>query len=338
MHILDPSIGKEICFRYHKKDESEKKKTEGKRMMQRRASARMGRKVLGRWQLYLMIVPALAYLMVFAYKPMYGVLIAFKKFYMKKGVWGSPWVGFDNFERLFNSYWFPIILKNTLTLSLLSLIIGFPVPIILALMVNEVEHPRLKKTFQTVSYAPYFISTVVVCGMITLFLSPTSGIINRFVEAMGGERVAFLQQPGMFKWIYVISGLWQGSGWSAVIYFAALSGVDKEMLEAAEIDGANRLQRVIHINLPVLVPTIVVLLILQCGSLLNVGYEKTYLLQNDTNIAGSEIISTYVYKMGLEKSDFSFSTATGLFNSVVNSVILITANTLSKKATQISLW
>ena len=169
--------------------------------MGQRLSTGIGRKALERWQLYLMILPALTYLIIFAYKPMYGVLIAFKQYYMKKGVWGSPWVGFDNFERLFNSYWFPIILKNTLTLSLLSLVIGFPVPVLLALMVNEVENTFLKKTFQTVSYAPHFISTVVVCGMVTLFLSPTSGIINQFIAALGGEKVAFLQQPKIFKWI-----------------------------------------------------------------------------------------------------------------------------------------
>lgn len=306
--------------------------------MGKKLSAGAGRKIWERWQLYLMILPALTYLAVFAYKPMFGVLIAFKQYYMKKGIWGSPWVGFDNFERLFVSYWFPIILKNTLTLSLLSLAIGFPVPVILALMVNEVENPFLKKTFQTVSYAPHFISTVVVCGMVTLFLSPTSGIINQLIAALGGERIPFLQQPKMFKWIYVISGLWQSSGWNAVVYFAALSSVDKQLLEAAEIDGANRFQCVLHINLPVLVPTIVVLFILQCGSLLNVGYEKAYLLQNETNLTGAEIISTYVYKMGLEKSDFSFSTATGLFNSAVNCVILIAMNVLSKKVIKTGLW
>jgi len=306
--------------------------------MKKNNSNPLGRRILERWQLYLMILPALLYLILFAYKPMYGVLIAFKQYYMKRGVWGSPWVGLDNFRRLFSNYWFPIILKNTLTLSLLSLVIGFPIPIILALMVNEVQNPFLKKTFQTVSYAPHFISTVVVCGMITMFTSPTTGIINQIIVALGGEKVAFMQEPQLFKWVYVISGLWQSSGWSAVIYFAALSGVDKQLLEAAEIDGANRFQRIIHINLPVLVPTIMVLFILQCGSLLNVGYEKTYLLQNDTNLTGSEIISTYVYKMGLEKSDFSFSTATGLFNSVVNCAILICTNALSKRVTKSSLW
>lgn len=300
--------------------------------------ASLGRRMLERWQLYLMVLPAVLALVIFAYKPMYGVLIAFKDYRMRVGVWGSPWVGFDNFVRLFNSYWFPIILKNTLTLSVLSLVIGFPIPIILALLVNEVSNEKVKKTFQTVSYAPHFISTVVVCGMITMFLSPTSGIINKVVEAFGGERIAFMQEPTMFKWIYVISGIWQSSGWNSVIYFAALSGVDKQLLEAAEIDGANRFQRMIHINFPVLVPTIMVLFILQCGQLLSVGYEKTYLLQNSTNLTGSEIISTYVYKLGLEQADFEFSTATGLFNSVVNCVILVTMNTLSKRITKNSLW
>ena len=299
---------------------------------------KLRRRVLERWQLYLMIAPALVYLIIFAYKPMYGVLIAFKQYYMKKGVWGSPWVGLSNFRRLFSNYWFPIILKNTLTLSVLSLLIGFPIPILLALMVNEVGNPVLKKTFQTVSYAPHFISTVVVCGIITLFLSPTIGVVNQIIVALGGSKIAFLQQPNLFKWVYVISGLWQSSGWNAIIYFAALSGVDKQLLEAAEIDGANRIQRVIHINLPVLVPTIMVLFILSCGSLLNVGYEKTYLLQNPTNLTGSEIISTYVYKMGLEKTDFSFSTAAGLFNSAVNCVILVATNAVSRRLTKSSLW
>ena len=299
---------------------------------------RMGRKILQRWQLYLMILPALVWLILFCYKPMYGVLIAFKQYSLRLGVFGSEWTGLANFERLFHSYWFPIILKNTLTLSVLSLLIGFPAQILLALMVNEVETPFLKKTFQTVSYAPHFISTVVVCGMITLFLSPSSGMVNQIIAALGGERIAFMQQPGMFKWIYVISGVWQGVGWGAIIYFAALAGVDKELLEAAQIDGASRLQRMIHINLPVLIPTIVVLFILQCGSLLGVGYEKTYLLQNATHLTGSEIISTYVYKMGLERNDFSFSTATGLFNSVINCLILVIANALSRKVSETSLW
>lgn len=309
-------------------------KTAGKVKSRRR----FGKSIFARWQLYLMTVPALAYIMIFAYKPMYGVLIAFQKYSLKKGITGSPWVGFDNFERLFSSYWFPIILKNTLGISLLSLVVGFPIPIILALMVNEIRNERVKRTFQTVSYAPYFISTVVICGMITLFLNPESGVINKVINLFGMESVFFMQNAHQFKWIYVLSGVWQGSGWGAIIYFAALSAVDKELLEAADIDGATRLQKIIYINLPVLVPTIVILFILNCGSLLNVGYEKVYLLQNSANLSGSEVISTYVYKMGLENQDFSFSTAAGLFNSIVNGVILITANGISRKLGNSSLW
>lgn len=269
---------------------------------------------------------------------MYGILIAFKKFNMRVGIWGSEWIGLENFGRLFSSYWFPIILKNTLTLSLLSLLIAFPLPIILALMLNEVSNNRFRKTFQTVSYAPHFISTVVMCGMLTLFLNPSSGIFNIIITKLGGEKINFLQDAENFKWIYVLSGVWQGIGWSSIIYYATLSGVDKSLLEAAEIDGANRLQKIWYINLPVLVPTIIVLLILQCGSLLNVGYEKVYLLQNATNLSGSEVISTYVYKVGLGQADFSFGTAAGLFNSIVNSILLILTNTISKKTTEQGLF
>lgn len=290
------------------------------------------------WQLYVFLLPALIYILVFAYKPMYGVLIAFKDFSIRKGVWNSPWCGFDNFERLFSSYWFPVILKNTLVLSLLSLAVGFPLPIIFALILNELRSVKLRNVVQTVSYAPHFISTVVICSMITLFLSPSSGIVNRFLSMLGMEPVYFMQSTGMFKWIYVLSGVWQGLGWSSIIYFAALAGVDRSLIEAADIDGASRLQKIIHINIPVLVPTMVVLLILQCGSLLSVGYEKVYLLQTDTNINASEIISTYVYKIGLIQSDFSFSTAVSLFNSAVNSVILLLVNSLSRKVGQDGLW
>ena len=218
------------------------------------------------WQLWLMMVPAIIYMLLFVYKPMSGVLIAFQKYSLKKGIWGSKWIGFDNFTRLFKSYWFPVILKNTLTISILSLVLSFPAPIILALAANEIRSERRKRTFQTVSYAPHFISTVVVCGMITVFLSPESGVINFLIEALGGDAVAFLAKPKAFKWVYVLSGIWQTVGWSAIIYIAALSGVDKSLLEAAEIDGANRIQRIRYVNFPVLVPTIVIMFILRCGS------------------------------------------------------------------------
>lgn len=285
-----------------------------------------------------MCLPAILYYLLFVYKPMPSIIIAFKDFSMRLGVWGSEWVGLANFQRLFQSYWFPIILKNTLTLSLLSLIIGFPIPIILALLLNEVSNGRFRKIFQTVSYAPHFISVVVLCGMFTMFLNPSSGIVNILITKLGGTPVNFLQESGMFKWVYVLSGIWQGMGWSSIIYFATLSGVDKALIEAADIDGATRLQKIRYINIPVLLPTILILLILQCGNLLSVGYEKVYLLQNATNLSASEVISTYVYKTGLTQSDFSFATAVGLFNSVINTVILVCANTISKVTARTSLF
>ena len=290
------------------------------------------------WQLWLMMIPAIIYMLLFVYKPMSGVLIAFQKYSLKKGIWGSKWIGFDNFTRLFKSYWFPVILKNTLTISVLSLLLSFPAPIILALAANEIRSERRKRTFQTVSYAPHFISTVVVCGMITVFLSPESGVINFMIEALGGDAVAFLAKPKAFKWVYVLSGIWQTVGWSAIIYIAALSGVDKNLLEAAEIDGANRVQRIRYVNFPVLIPTIVIMFILRCGSILSVGYEKVYLLQNTANLSASEVISTYVYKVGLEKSDFGFSTAVNLFNNVINCIVLILSNKISRKVSGSSLF
>lgn len=304
----------------------------------RKGKAGVLRRIGRCWQLYVLMLPALVYIVLFAYKPMYGILIAFKDFSMKKGILASPWVGFKNFERLFSSYWFPIILKNTLTISLLSLVIGFPIPIILALLLNEVRSNKFRSMVQTFSYAPHFISMVVMCGMVAMFLSPTTGVVNKLLNALGMESVFFMQEAGLFKWVYVLSGVWQGTGWSSVIYFAALSGVDKSLLEAADMDGATRLQKIWHVNLPVILPTILVMLILQCGSLLSVGYEKAYLLQTSSNLTGSEIISTYVYKVGLVQSDFSFSTAAGLFNTVVNCIILISANQLSKKVAKTGLF
>lgn len=276
-------------------------------------------RLLARWQLYLMSLPAIIAVLIFSYKPMYGIIIAFKDFRLNLGYFDSPWVGFENFKRLFSSYWFPI-------------------PIILALLVNEIKNEKIKRTFQTVSYAPHFISTVVLCGMVILFTNPSQGIINKLIEALGGEAIAFMQEPEMFKWVYVLSGVWQGAGWGAVIYFAALSGVDQSLLDAASVDGASRMQKIIYINFPVLVPTIMVMLVLQCGQLLSVGYEKTLLLQNSLNLQSSEIISTYVYKMGLVNYDYSFSTAAGLFNSLCNTIILVAANMASRKMTDSSLW
>ena len=296
------------------------------------------RATLNRWQLYLMLLPAVIYTAIFCYKPMYGILIAFKNYSIKKGILASPWVGFTHFERLFNSYWFPVILKNTMTLSLLGLLIGFPLPIILALLLNELKSKKFRQIVQTVSYAPHFISTVVMRGMITMFLSPTNGIFNRVITSLGYEPVYFMQHPTWFKWIFEISGSWQGIGWGSIIFFAALAAVDQSLLDAADIDGATRLQKIRYINIPTIMPTIVVMFILRCGQILSIGYEKAYLLQNDLNLPGSEIISTYVYKVGLENADFSFSTATGLFNSVVNCIMLFIVNQISKKVTDSGLF
>lgn len=294
--------------------------------------------ILRCWQVYVMVLPALVWVILFAYKPMYGVLIAFKDYKMKKGIMGSPWCGLDNFRRLFDSYWFPITVKNTLTLSLLSLVLGFPLPIILALMLNELKSEGIRRTIQTVSYAPHFISTVVMCSMIILFLSPTSGVLGRAIATVSGSKDPLMTKGPAFKWIYVLSGVWQGVGWSSIIFTAALAGVDKSLLEAADIDGATRLQKIWYVNVPVLIPTVVIMLILQCGSLLSVGYEKVYLLQYDNTLTYSEVISTYTYKVGLIDADFAFSTAVGVLNSVVNSVILIIVNTISRKVSDTALW
>ena len=291
-----------------------------------------------RWLLYLMVLPALASLLIFSYKPMYGLIIAFKDFNFRLGYLGSPWVGLEHFKRLVTSYWFPVIIKNTLTISLLSILVQFPLPIIFALFFNEVRQSKLKSVAQTVTYAPHFISTVVVCGMVISFLNPTSGIINKAIEFFGGESIAFMQETGAFKWIFVLSGAWVNTGWSTIIYTAALSSVDAELLEAAKIDGANRWQRIWHINFPTLLPTVVIQLILTSGTLLNVGYEKTLLLQNTMNIGVSEVISTYVYRMGLINHDYSFSTAAGLLNSVVNVIVLTIVNRISKKVTETGLF
>lgn len=290
-----------------------------------------------RWLLYLMVLPALASLLIFSYKPMYGLIIAFKDFNFRLGYLDSPWVGLKNFERLVTSYWFPVIIKNTLTISLLSILIQFPLPIMFALFFNEIRQSKVKSVVQTITYAPHFISTVVVCGMVISFLNPTSGIINKAIEFLGGESIAFMQESGAFKWIFVLSGVWVNTGWSTIIYTAALSSVDSELLEAAQIDGANRWQRMWHINFPTLLPTVVIQLILTSGTLLNVGYEKTLLLQNTMNIGVSEVISTYVYRMGLINHDYSFSTAAGLLNSVVNVIVLTIVNWISKKVTETSL-
>lgn len=296
------------------------------------------RNIQKHWQYYVLILPALIYFLVFCYGPMYGVQIAFKDFLANKGIWGSEWVGIKHFIRFFESPYCWTIIRNTLVISVYGLILGFPFPIILALVLNEMKNARIKKIIQTITYAPYFISVVVMCGMIISFLNPTTGIINRAIMALGFESIPFISKEGMFPSIYVLSGIWQSTGWGSVIYFAALSGVDPQLLEAATMDGATRLQKIRYVNLPVIVPTMVIMLILNCGSLLSVGYEKIFLLQNPLNTATSEVISTYVYKVGLVSAQYSFSTAVGLMNSIVNLVLLVIVNTFSRKVSETSLW
>ena len=289
------------------------------------------------WILYLMMVPVLIYFAVYEYGPMYGIIIAFKDYNVKKGILGSPWAGFEHFERLFRSYNFGMMLKNTLGISLYSLLVGFPLPIIFALMLHYLKFKKLKKVVQMVSYAPHFFSTVVVCSMLLLFCDK-NGVFNVITGFFGMEPVNWLSKPEWFKSIYVWSGVWQGMGWSAIIYMSSLAGVDYEMHEAAIMDGATIIQRMIHIDIPSIIPTIIMLLIMRIGSIMGVGFEKVYLLQNDLNYRSSTIISTYVYEMGLLNGDYSFSTAVGLFNTVINLILIVGANTFSKKVLKESLW
>ncbi len=290
------------------------------------------------WPLCLMFLPVLIYYILFSYTPMYGILLAFKDYKVKKGILGSPWVGLAHFERFFSGYNFWTLIKNTLGISIYSLAVGFPIAIIFAIMLHYLTLGKLRKTVQMVSYAPYFISTVVICGMLNIFMDPVNGIFNQVRNLLGMESVGFLGIPGWFKSIYVWSGVWQGMGWSAIIYISSLAGVDYEMHEAAIIDGASKLQRIRLIDLPTIKPTIIMLLIMNLGNLMSVGFEKVYLLQNDLNFAASDIISTYVYRVGLVNSDFGYSTAVGLFNTVINLIILVIANTTARKVTGESLW
>ena len=286
---------------------------------------------------YLMLLPATIYVLLFCYAPMYGLQIAFKNYKVSLGVAASPWIGFRNFADFFQSYYFGTLLKNTLILSLYSLVVGFPIPIIVALILNEMKG-RFKKFTQTVLYAPHFISMVVLVSILTSMLSPSQGVVNTIIEMFGGERNYFMANPAYFRHLYVWSGVWQGMGWGAIIYLAALSGVDPALHEAADIDGATRMQKILHINIPTIMPTIIIMLILRMGQIISVGYEKVYLMQNSMNIETAEVISTYVYKRGIVNSNYSFSAAVGLFNNVVNVIMVLIANWISKKVSKTSLF
>lgn len=288
-------------------------------------------------QYYLLLLPAFIYVLIFCYGPMYGLQIAFKDYKMSLGILGSKWIGFRNFTDFFGSYYFTTLLKNTFILSFSMLVFSFPIPIIVALIINELGG-RFKRVVQTVLYAPHFISTVVLVGMITILFSPSMGIVNTALKALGFDSIYFMGSPEWFRPLYVGSGIWQDMGWNAIVYIAALAGVDPSLHEAAELDGATRLQRIIHINLPCIMPTIIIMLIMQMGSIATVSYEKVFLMQNDLNMAVSEVISTYVYKRGLVNNNYSFATAVGLFNNLINVAMLVIANTVSKKFSETSLF
>lgn len=295
------------------------------------------KKIFSNYQLYLFLLPALIYFIVFHYVPMYGVLIAFKDFVATKGIIGSPWVGFKHFERFFDSYQFWSLIKNTLGLSVTQLVVGFPLPIFLALMLNQMRSEKSKRFVQTVVYAPHFISVVVLAGMIYVFFS-NNGLINNMILMFGGDPISFMAKPEWFKPLYIASGVWQETGWAAIIYLAALAGVSPELHEAAIMDGANKWQRIFHVDIPAIMPTAVILLILSVGSIMNIGFEKAYLLQTPMNQPSAEIIPTYVYKMGLQQAQYSFAAAVGLFNAVINLILLVAVNKFAKRLSGTGLW
>jgi len=287
--------------------------------------------------LYVLLLPTLILLICFTYIPMYGIIMAFKDYSPALGIWNSPWVGMKHFIQYFHSYQFGLTLKNTLYISLYSLFVGFPLPIALAILCNQMRIGMFKKFFQVTTYLPHFISTMVMCGMILIFLSPSTGLIANILSIFGMEMPNLLSKPTLFSSVYVWSDVWQHLGWDSIIFLAALSAIDPTYYEAATMDGASRLQKIIHIDLPLIMPTAMILLILRAGSLLSVGFEKVLLLQNPLNLTGSEVISTYVYKVGMQNFQYSLSTAIGLFNTVVNVIILLLVNWLSKKLTKTSL-
>ncbi len=288
--------------------------------------------------LWIFVLPGVILTFIFRYIPIYGVQIAFRNFNPRLGFMGSEWVGLRHFTRFFNSPYFTTVIKNTLVLSAYSLVAGFFIPIILALMLNAFRHRRYRRVIQTVTYAPNFISTVVMCGMLLLFLSPSIGVVNKVLQTFGYDSINFMGEVKLWRHIYVWSGIWQGMGWSSIIYFAALSSVSPELHEAAIVDGATKVQVIRHIDIPSIIPTATILLILSCGSILSIGFEKVFLLQNDLNLGVSEVISTYVYKVGLIDNNISYSSAIGLFNSVISAILLINVNWISRKISDTSLW
>lgn len=291
--------------------------------------------------LYALMTPSLILLILFSYLPMYGIIIAFKDYNAVQGIWGSPWTknfGFSHFIRFVTAYNFASLIKNTLVLSLYSLVVNAICPVVLALFVNEIQNKAFKRTVQTISYSPYFISCVVMVGMVVSFLNVDRGIVNKVITSFGGKGTMFMSDPDWFVHLYVWTGVWQGVGWASIVYLGCLSNVDPCLHEAAVIDGASRMKRLWHINLPAIIPVFTIQLILSVGNIMNVGFEKAYLMQTDANLSASEIIATYAYKISLLKKQYSFGTAVGLFNAAINIILLFIVNFVSKKVGQESLW
>lgn len=295
------------------------------------------RKIYKHRQLYILLLPTLLYYLIFCYAPMFGLVMAFQDFSITKGFFKSEFIGFENFIMFFNDTNFWRLLKNTLSISLWQLAFAFPLPIIFALALNEISNARFKRIVQTVTYMPYFISLVVVSGLVLTFVS-SDGLINTIYSMLGFEKVSFMTEPDYFYPIYTISSIWQHLGWDSIIYIAALAGIDQVLYEAAQIDGAGRWKQMLHVTLPGIAPTIIILLVLKIGSLMSVGYEKIMLLYNPTIYSKADVISTYVYKRGLINTEYSYSAAVGMFNSVINFILLVSANFISKKTTETGLW
>jgi putative aldouronate transport system permease protein len=299
--------------------------------------SKVGKELYKNKYLYLMLLPVVAYFLIFHYQPMYGLQIAFKDYSFRRGIWGSPWVGLRYIKEFFGSYYFLRLLRNTFVISINDIIWGFPAPIILALLINEIKMNPLKRLVQSITYLPHFISLVVITGMIKDLFS-LGGVVNTFLEILGSEKINFFVEGKYFMPIYVGSNIWQHLGWGTIIYLAALSAIDMEIYEAAKIDGAGKIRQIINVTIPGILPTIVILLILRTGRMLSVGSEKVLLLYNSTLYEYADIISTFVYRRGLEDGNYSYAAAVGLFNSAINFIIISMANTFSKKFSETSLW
>lgn len=293
------------------------------------------------WQLYVLLFPLILWYILFTYKPMYGLQIAFKDYSIIRGITDSPWVGFKHFQEFLQGEYFWRVMKNTLLISVYSLVFGFPAPILLAVLLNEVKNKRYKKVVQTATYLPHFLSIVVVCGMVVNMLSPSSGLINHLIRLCGGEGVYFLSKPEYFRTIYVIMNIWKETGFSAIVFMAAIAGIDMELYEAAVVDGANRFRQIWHVTLPGILPTVAIMLILRLGSILNVGYEAIILLYQPATYETSDVISTYIYRTGLTNpggAEYDFAAAVGMFNSVISFLLVIVSNAISKKITEQGIW